>query len=101
MRKTNDLNGAGDAKGDFQIAAQQMAPEPKRKAPPPISVRLTEEERARLEQAASGTSLSAHIRQPDYPRISAMSPGAPDIRFLSSKRRRCGWRGTRCNFNKA
>lgn len=36
--------------------------EPK-KHPPPVSVRLTEEERAKLEADAQGGSLSAHIRQ--------------------------------------
>ncbi len=49
----------------FNAACQgkPMENSPKKKAPPPISVRLTEEERAQLEQAALGTSLSAHIRQ--------------------------------------
>jgi hypothetical protein len=33
------------------------------KTPPPISFRVTEDERERLEKAASGLSLSAYIRQ--------------------------------------
>jgi len=34
-----------------------------KKNPSPVSVRLTAEERAQLEQAAAGTSLSSHIRE--------------------------------------
>lgn len=39
-----------------------MTGAPKKRNPPPVSVRLTAEERERLEQAAEGTSLSGHIR---------------------------------------
>ena len=35
----------------------------RKKIPPPISLRLTREEREKLETAACGTSLSAHIRK--------------------------------------
>jgi len=35
----------------------------KKKSPPPISLRLSDEERARLEHAAAGMSLSAYIRK--------------------------------------
>ena len=47
-------------------AAQGDEPKPARprkKPLPPLSVRLTEEERAQLERAAGTNSLSAHIRE--------------------------------------
>lgn len=35
----------------------------KKKTPPPLSLRITEQERQRLEHVATGMSLSAYIRQ--------------------------------------
>lgn len=47
---------------DFnEIAAEEVVE--KKKYPPPFSLRLTEEERARLEAEAGDLSLSAHIRE--------------------------------------
>ncbi len=40
-----------------------MSQSTKTKTPPPLSLRLTREERARLERDALGRSLSAHIRE--------------------------------------
>ncbi len=40
-----------------------MSQSVKPKTPPPLSLRLTREERARLERDALGRSLSAHIRE--------------------------------------
>lgn len=50
---------------DFNAAAATTAPDSSRqwhKAPPPFSLRLSFEERARLEQAAAGMPLGAYIR---------------------------------------
>lgn len=40
-----------------------MNPEKRNKIPPPISLRLTPEEREKLDHAAQGTSLSSYIRK--------------------------------------
>lgn len=50
----------------FDAARLGEQPEPvigKAKQPPPVSVRLTPDERAQLDADAQGTSLSAHIRE--------------------------------------
>ncbi len=44
-------------------AAKPKSQKPKPKRPAPISLRLTEEERARLEHEAQGISLSAYVRE--------------------------------------
>ncbi len=48
-----------------EAAADKPAPKEKkrRKYPPPISVRVTWEERERLEREAAGMSLSGHVRE--------------------------------------
>lgn len=47
---------------ELRVATQQDAPK-KKKAPAPFSIRLTFEERAKLEHAAAGMPLGAYIRQ--------------------------------------
>ena len=47
----------------FADAAGAPERRSKRKAPPPFSIRFTDEERARLNRAAGKLSLSAYIRQ--------------------------------------
>ncbi|MCG8695282.1 MAG: MobC family plasmid mobilization relaxosome protein [Minwuiales bacterium] len=46
---------------DFSEAAAKPS-KPKRKAPPPFSIRFTDEERARLERDAGALSLAAYMR---------------------------------------
>ncbi|MEM5477129.1 hypothetical protein [Pacificibacter sp. AS14] len=52
-------------KGRFTTAAQSPEPTPakKRKRPSPLSVRLSEDERAKLEKAAAGQSLNSYVKE--------------------------------------
>ncbi|MGJ8628763.1 MAG: hypothetical protein ACSHXB_17515 [Sulfitobacter sp.] len=51
-------------KGRFAGAAQttESRPPKKRKRPSPLSVRLSEDERAKLEKAAAGQSLNSYVK---------------------------------------
>lgn len=53
------MNGPAPVK-DFSQAARPS--KPKRKAPPPFSIRFTEEERAWLERDAGALSIAAYMR---------------------------------------
>ena len=55
------MSGSSLAK-TFDDVANAPAHRPKRKLPPPLSIRLTTEERARLKRDAGRLSLSAYIR---------------------------------------
>ena len=54
------LNRTGGAVSEFRLAATK--PQPKRATPSPLTLRLTTEERARLEELAAGMTLSAYVR---------------------------------------
>ena len=56
------MSGSSSVKA-FADAAGASGRHAKRKAPPPLSIRLTEDERARLHRDADELSLSAYIRQ--------------------------------------
>lgn len=55
-----DLNKTGGAASEFHTAAN--GPKPKRATPSPLTLRLTPEERTRLEELAAGMTLSAYVR---------------------------------------
>lgn len=55
------MSGSSLAK-TFGDAANAPARRPKRKLPPPLSIRFTTEERARLKRDAGKLSLSAYVR---------------------------------------
>ena len=67
--------------------AAQRPPDARKKPPPPFSIRFTDEERARLNQAAGALSLAAYIRlklfageetPPSRPRMTKKPP-APSL----------------------
>ena len=62
----------------FDGVAGRPKRHPKRKQPPPFSIRFTEEERARLKRDAGKLSLSAYIRQKLFG--DAASPRKPRYR---------------------
>ena len=63
MDISNDSKGANALSGAFQGVAKSTPTAVKRKAPPPpFSLRLTAEERSRLEQDAGSVALGAYIR---------------------------------------
>lgn len=59
------MNVIEQLKGRFTAAAQEAEPKaPKnRKRPSPLSVRLSENERAKLEAAAAGQSLNSYVKE--------------------------------------
>ena len=61
MRQTDTLNTKVGVGRFFENAAEQPKP-PRKKHPSPVTLRLTKDERARLEKDAGDSSLSAHIR---------------------------------------
>ena len=56
------MSGVSTVKA-FENAARPPKRSPKPKPPPPLSIRFTDEERARLKRDAGKLSLSAYIRQ--------------------------------------
>lgn len=52
-------------KGRFTNASEKPEPTPrkKRKRPSPLSIRLSDDERAKLEKAAAGQSLSSYVKE--------------------------------------
>ncbi len=50
-------------KSEFNAVARQPTKKPKRKSPPPFSLRLSWDERAQLEREAGRLSLGEHIRR--------------------------------------
>ena len=61
MRQTDTLKSQIGVRQPFKKAAKQPK-SPRKKYPSPVTLRLTENERAQLEKDADGSSLSAHIR---------------------------------------
>lgn len=61
------MNAPRSASRTGEVFRSAAAPRPRRrsrtKSPPPFSLRLTAEERARLEQAAGGAPLGAYIKE--------------------------------------
>ena len=64
MSDIKDLEAGPPLSGVFQMGARpsQSPPKSERRAPPPFSLRLTFEERARLEREAGEMPLGAYIR---------------------------------------
>lgn len=64
MSGIKDLQAGPPLSGVFQVGAKpgQSQPKSERRAPPPFSLRLTFEERARLERDAGDMPLGAYIR---------------------------------------
>ncbi|MEL6486420.1 MAG: hypothetical protein AAFQ13_04655 [Pseudomonadota bacterium] len=56
----NAREAAPDLSAGFTIAAQR--PKPPRKSSSPLTLRLTADERARLEEMAAGMTMSAYVR---------------------------------------
>lgn len=62
MKYANGSQSVGGASVQFRQAAAQPTARKKSKALPPFSIRFSEDERARLDQAAGALSLAAYIR---------------------------------------
>ncbi len=64
MSDIKDLQAGPPLSGVFQMGARpsQSPPKSERRSPPPFSLRLTFEERARLEREAGDMPLGAYIR---------------------------------------